>query len=206
MDKFILITGIIGILLCIISLVILISAIVKVIKKKMRIKKFLFSLLLFLLLIAFGSSFIFLSLFLQTFSRYTHEERVGRVYAEKTDGEIRMYFFDEKKDRDYFFDLAGNQWMVEGYILRWSLLVRWLGAGSYYRITRFRGRWETIEEKTTTEYQIYPEETLWKFLLKHGERIPFVDAAYGIGAFQYPTRDTFFIYINDTGFILRTHD
>lgn len=204
MDKFVLITGIAGILLSIISLIILISALVKLFKKRTNIKNFLFSLLLFLVLIGFGSSFIFLSLFLQTFSRYTHEERIGKVYAEKTDGEIKIYFFDEKKDRDYFFNLAGDQWMVEGYILRWSLLVRWLGAGSYYRITRFRGRCETPEEKVASEYQIYPEETPWKFLLKYGERIPFVDAAYGIGAFQYPAQDTFFIYINDTGFILRT--
>lgn len=204
MDKFILITGILGIVLAIISLVILISSLVKLFKKRITIKKFIFSLLLFLILIGFGSSFIFLSLFLQTFSRYTHEERIGKVYAEETNGDMRVYFFDEKRDRDYFFNLHGDQWMVEGYILRWSVLVRWLGAGAYYRVTRFRGRWDTLQDKTVSEYQIYPEETIWKFLLKHGQRIPFVDAAYGIGAFQYPAKDTFLIYINDTGFILRT--
>lgn len=204
MDKFAVIIGIIGLLLLVISLVILICAIVNIIKRKMKLKKFLSSFIIFLITFAFATSFIYLSLFLQTFSRYTHEEKIGWVSADTVDRGIKVTFFNEKTNRLYWFDLAGDQWMVEGYFLRWSLALRWMGAGSYYRVTRFSGRWENPEGKTTSVYQIHPEEKLWKFLLKHGEKIPFVDAAYGIGAFQYPRQDTFYLYINDTGFILRT--
>jgi hypothetical protein len=204
MDKFSLITGIIGLVLAICGVIIFISSLVRVFRKSIKIRNFFLSLVVFLILAGFGSSFIFLSLFIQTFSRYTHEERIGKVYADDIDGTIRVYFFDEKNDRDHFFNLAGDQWMVEGYILRWSTLVRWLGAGSYYRVTRFRGRWEEVRETMISEYQLYPERAMWKFLLKHGKRIPFVDAVYGIGAFQYPCQDTFYIHINDTGFILRS--
>lgn len=204
MDKFAFIIGIIGLLLLVISLVILICAIVNIIKRRMKLKKFLSSFIIFLITFAFATSFIYLSLFLQTFSRYTHEEKIGWVYADTADESIKMTFFNEKRNRMYWFDLTGDQWMVEGYFLRWSLALRWMGAGSYYRVTRFSGRWEKPEEKTTSVFQIHPEKKLWKFLLKHGEKIPFVDAAYGIGAFQYPRHDTFYLYINDTGFILRT--
>lgn len=204
MDKFAFIIGIIGLLLLIISLVIIISAIVDMIKGKKKIKKFISSFIIFLIIFAFATSFIYLSLFLQTFSRYTYEERIGWVYAEKMDKTIKTTFFDEKTNRLHWFNLSGDQWMVDGYFLRWSLILRWLGASSYYRVTRFTGRWEKPEGKITSVYQIYPEEKLWRFLLKYGEKIPFVDAAYGIGVFQYPNQDTFYLYINDTGFILRT--
>ncbi|MCK4328396.1 hypothetical protein KAX02_00980 [candidate division WOR-3 bacterium] len=205
MDKFTLIIGIIGLILLFIGLVKFISAIVNTIKRKRSLKSFLSSFIIFLILLAFASSFLYLSLFLQTFSRYTHEERIGKIYIKEADGKMILAFFDEKKDQSYVFDLSGDQWMVEGYILRWSLLLRWIGAGYYYRITRFSGRWkETRENTRTTTYQIHPGEKLWEYLLKYADKIPLVDAAYGIAAFQYPSDDTFYLYINDTGFILRT--
>jgi hypothetical protein len=81
--------------------------------------------------------------------------------------------------------------------------VRWLGADAYYRVTRFSGRWEESDAGTVSNYEIHQEEGMWRFLLRNAEKIPGVDTAYGIAAFQYPSPDTFYVYINDTGFILR---
>jgi len=203
MDKFTFIIGITGIVLLVIALFILIHSIVKAGKRRMRIKGFLFYFLVFLIIFAFSISFIYLSLFLKTFSRYTYEERLGKIYAEKQDGVINVFFSDEKNDNEYQFTLSGNQWMIEGCILRWNQYVRWLGADSYYKVTRFRGRWEESKKVITEEYEIQPQGRVWRFLLLHGESMPLVDTAYGIAAFQYPSKDTFSIYINETGFILR---
>ena len=203
MDKFSVVTVITGILFLFISLCILITTIVRTAKRKMKIKRFFSSLVIFLIIFSFSISFIYLSLFIQTFSRYTHEERIGTIYAEETDKGINVYFVDEKRNREYTFTLTGDQWIVEGCILRWSVLLRWMGADTYYKVTRFRGRWEIAEGKRITEYEIQPQGRLWKFLLKYGESIPFIDTAYGIGAFQYPGKETFYLFINDTGFILR---
>jgi hypothetical protein len=204
MDKFTFIVGALGILLLIIALVLIISAFVNTIRGKKRFKKFLTALVVFLIVFGFATSFIYLSLFLRTFSRYTHEQRIGWIFADKTDTMIAMTFYDETKNSTYCFNLSGDQWIVEGYFLRWSTLLRWAGAESYYRVTRFTGRWEDKQQILTT-YEVHPAEKLWKFLLKHGEQLPIVDAAYGIGVFQYPQQDTFYLYINDTGFILKNH-
>ena len=205
MDRFVLVTGIIGLALFVIALVILIHSIIKLVKRKRRITKFIYSVCLSIVVFAFALSFIYLSLFLQTFSRYTHEESLGWVYAEVADDSTRVTFFQGKSNRMHFFTLVGDQWMIEGYFLRWSTALRWLGADAYYRITRFSGRWEQGEDRISTIYQLHPEEKLWRFLLRNAEKIPGVDAAYGIAAFQYPSMDTFYVYINDTGFILRKH-
>jgi len=200
----VLIIGIVGAVLFFISLTIILSAILYAIKGRSSIKKFVISLIFFLITLAFGTSFIYLSLLLQTFSRYTYEEKIGWVYAEKAKKKMSVTFLHEKNNRLHWCNLEGDQWMIEGHILRWSQFFRWLGVGSYYEVTRFSGRWEKPNDKKTTIHEIHPEGRLWKLFLKYGEKIPFVDAAYGIGAFQYPRQDTFYVYINDTGFILRT--
>ena len=203
MDRFIFLTGIIGLALFVIALVILIHSLIKTIRRKRRITKFVYSVLFSIVIFAFASSFIYLSLFLQTFSRYTSEERIGWVYAEAGNDSTRITFCQENTDRTHFFTLCGDQWMIDGYFLRWNAALRWLGAGAYYRITRFSGRWIQGEDRITSIYQLHPEEKIWGFLLRHAEKIPGVDAAYGLGVFQYPSPDTFYLYINDTGFILR---
>ena len=203
MDKFTLIIGLVGIILLVVAIVVIITAIINLIKKKTTFRKFLSSIIVFLILFAFATSFIYLSLFLQTFSRYTSEHQLGWVYVEEKTDTIKITYYDAVNNRYHWFKIAGEQWMIDGYFLRWSLALRWLGAGAYYRVTRFTGRWSNPEEQIASVYQIQPETKLWKFLLKHGNKIPFIDAAYGIGAFQYPNKDTVDIYINDTGFILR---
>lgn len=203
MDKFTLIVGLIGTALLVVSLVVVITAFVNLVKKKRKLKKFFSSFIIFLITFGFATSFIYLSLFLQTFSRYTDEQKIGWVYAEEKTDTIKITYYDGVNNRYHWSKISGEQWMIDGYFLRWSLALRWLGAGAYYRVTRFTGRWSDPEKQTMSVYQIHPEEKLWKFLLKHGGKIPFIDTAYGIGAFQYPNKDTVDIYINDTGFILR---
>jgi hypothetical protein len=205
MDRFVFITSIIGLTLFVIALAVLIHSIIKTVKRKRRISNFIYSILVSFVMFAIASAFIYLSLFLQTFSRYTHEEKIGWVYAEGLNDSTKVTFFQESTNRMHFFTVVGDQWMIEGYFLRWSTALRWLGADAYYRITRFSGRSEQDEARLTSIYQLHPEEKLWRFLLKHAEKIPGVDAAYGIAAFQYPSTDTFYVYINDTGFILRKH-
>ncbi|MBC7195315.1 MAG: hypothetical protein H5U37_06640, partial [Caldisericia bacterium] len=63
-------------------------------------------------------------------------------------------------------------------------------------------RIEKNNEEIIKYYEINPKSEFWEFILKNYEKLPFIDTAYGIGAFQYP-QGNFEIYINDTGFILR---
>jgi hypothetical protein len=204
MDKFVAIIGTFGFVLLAVAFTVIIYAIINLAKRRTRFGKFLSSTVLFLILFGFGFAFASLALFLHTFSRYIHEDRIGWIYAERIGDNIKMSFHNEKRNDINSFELSGDQWMVEGYIMRWNLSLRWLGADSYYRIARFSGR-SLTEKEPKSSYKIAPENALWKFLLTQGKKIPFVDAAYGIAVFQYPSRDTFYLYINDTGFILKQH-
>lgn len=202
MDRFVSVIGIIGLVLLAIGVVAIIQSLISVIKKRTAVKGFFTSFVIFLVLCGFGLAFTSIALFLHTFSRFSHEDKIGYVCAEEDNDTIIMTFVNEKADQSHFFRLTGEQWMIEGHIMRWSTHLRWLGAGSYVCITRFTGR-DVLYADRSSVYQIVPENGLWRFLLKYGEKIPFVDAAYGIGAFQYPGQDTFHLYVNDTGFLIK---
>ena len=202
MDRFVLILGTVGLVLLAIALIIIIQSFIGLFKKKTKIKGFLSAFIAFLILCGFGLAFTSLAMFLYTFSRYMHEEKIGYIVTDEHNNTMIMTFVNESTEESHFFKLSGDQWMIEGYIMRWSPSLRWLGAGSYYCVTRFVGR-DVLYTGNVTYYQIAPENQLWRFLLKSGDKLPFVDAAYGIGAFQYPSKDTFHLYINDTGFIIK---
>ena len=204
-DTFALTTGIAGALILAAAVGIFVFMSVKAFKRKTKIRTFALSSVVCLIMCVFSISLIFLSLFIQTFSRYNNEELIATVSATREGPKIRMEFIDLQRNEAEAFELEGDQWMVEGYLLRWSSEMRWLGAGTYYRIAKFRGRWEEPQGKPVSEYVIRPEEKSWKYLLQHGEELPFVDSAYGIGAFQYPSSKTFYLYISDAGFILKNH-
>ncbi len=208
MDTFVMVLGITGIVLVALGIIVIIQAVAGIFNKRTKAKNFVVSLLIFLITVGFGIAFTAIAMFVYTFARFSHEEKIGYVFAEAHGDTTAMTFFSEKEDRSHFFKLAGDQWMIEGYILRWKTGLRWLGAESYYCVTRFEGRDIEGSESGSAAvcsnvYQIANETGFWRYMLKNCEKIPFVDAAYGIAAFQYPSTDPYDIYINDTGFIIK---
>lgn len=204
MDKFALSSGLIGLALGLLGLALLVFAVVRTWKKKMKRNGLVFSVFLFLLFSAAGAACIFLSMFVQTFHRLTYEKLIGVVTATGGQGIIDMRFEDATTGKRHVFELRGEQWEVEGYILRWKPFLRFLGADVHYRVTRFTGRWESPDSAQASHYQLAREPGYWKFLMKYArKRFLLVDAVQGIGAFQYPAEKPYDLYINDTGFIIK---
>jgi hypothetical protein len=205
MDKFALNTGLIGLAFGLIALVILITMFRLAFKKKIRAGRAFNLLLNAVVLSLIAAVFVFLSLFVQTLNRYLHDQRIGSILARKQGQVIEIAFYDAKTSRDHRFSIDGDQWMIEGYIVRWNPLLRWLGAGAYYKIDRFSGRFEsdTCSLKPGRFAIDRSQRGMWKSLLKYGQRLKVIDAAYGIAAFQYPAEEPFGLYINDSGFIIK---
>lgn len=132
--------GFAGIVLLALGIIVIIQALIAVFEKRTDAKGFLVSLLIFFIGLGFGLAFTAIAMFVYTFARFSHEEKIGYVFAEARGDTMVMTFFNENEDKSHFFKLAGDQWMIEGYILRWKTTLRWLGAESYYCITRFEGR------------------------------------------------------------------
>jgi hypothetical protein len=104
--------------------------------------------------------------------------------------------------------LRGQQWTVEGHILKWDDWLNFLGLRTMYKLTRVRGRYLRAEDemnKPTTVYSLVPNEDdpRWRWLYEYGPRLPFVQAVYGNTVFTFPSETkTFAIYVTTSGFMV----
>jgi len=203
MDKFAQNTALLGLGLGLLALIILVASIVLKVKKKIGLGSLWSGFLFFLILLLAGACMFSLSLFVRTYSILSNDQRIGTVTAFKTDNGLQMRYIDDAAGVKYVFPLAGDQWMIQGYILRWKPFLRFLGAKPYYRVTRFSGRWESADSTTITNYQLVKEPGYWGTLLRYGQKLPLIDAVQGIAAFQYPDPNAYAVYITDAGFVLK---
>lgn len=202
MDAFKIIIGIIGFLLLLFSVYSLIVLLIKIIKKEVSFRRFLRNFIYYSMLFLFSIIFILLFLLLQTFSVLYREEKIGEIYALRDDEKINIVFIDLKNNKKHVFSVDGDQWVVEGEIIVFDKWLRWLGVRSYYRISRFSGRFLDKKQGIVKIYEINPKSDFWEFILNNFEKLPFIDTAYGICAFQYPGYK-YDLYISDLGFIIR---
>lgn len=150
----------------------------------------------------FSIVFILIFLLLQTFSVLYYEEKIGEIYTSKDGEKINMVYVDLKNNREYVFSVNGDQWLIEGEILIFNKWLRWLGVRSYYRVSRFSGRFLEAKQRIVEYYEINPRNNFWEFILSNFKKLPLIDTAYGICAFQYPGYK-YGLYISDLGFIIR---
>ncbi|MBI4725622.1 hypothetical protein HY768_00080 [candidate division TA06 bacterium] len=203
MDTFAQNAALLGLGLGLLAVIILVASIALKIKKKIGLGSLWSGFLFFLILLLAGATMFSLSLFARTYSLLSNDQLIGTVTAFKTDNGLQMRFTDETTGARHVFPLAGDQWMIQGYILRWKPFLRFLGAKPYYRITRFSGRWESPDSTTVCNYQLVKEPGYWGALLRYGQKLPLIDAVQGIAAFQHSGPDTFMVYITDAGFVLK---
>jgi hypothetical protein len=142
------------------------------------------------------------------------EKPVAKISIEPLDEDqtnritLTQYFSADSQLNSIFL-IKGDQWMLEGDILKWDNFMNFLGLHSRYRLTRIRGRYlRTRDEisQPTTVYSLVQNEDhpLWRNLYKFGYRLPFVHSVYGNAVFQNSNRrQNYLVFIGPSGFIVK---
>ena len=157
---------------------------------------------------------LFAGFFFRAYRAFTLEEPVATIIIEHPDGgEVRSITIiqDDQKgeSRTRRFDVAGDQWVLEGDILKWRNWLNFLGLHTRYRLTRLRSRYLEASDEMTKPSSIHPlveneDHPLWRYLYKYGPRLPMVSTVYGNAVFQASGEDAIFrIYVGTSGFIAR---
>ena len=158
----------------------------------------------------FGMS-LFLGFFLRSYHTFTRERPVAEISCETLGGEktsrITLGQFNPPMSRQFL--IRGDQWMIEGDILKWDEWLNFLGLETRYRLTRLRGRYVSTEEEAREKPTIYPlvkdeNHPFWNVLYACGPRLPFVSTVYGGAVFQTaggPRR--YLLYAGPSGFVVR---
>ena len=171
-------------------------------------------LILILLWISVSVALLFFGAFIQSYTAFTQRQLVATVRCTTVpraeDTMILELSTPElaPANRTRRYLLRGQQWTVEGHILKWDDWLNFLGVRTMYKLTRVRGRYLQSEDemnKPATVYSLLPNEDdpRWRWLFEYGPRLPFVQAVYGNTVFTFPSESkTFVVYVTTSGFMV----
>jgi uncharacterized protein with PQ loop repeat len=170
---------------------------------------------LIVLWILFSAAALFLTAFIESYQSFTKKELVAIVRCTPLDskmGDMRMelkFVKNGKIEKAQKLIIKGDQWSIEGDILKWDDWLNLLGLHTMYKLTRVRGRYvDTLDEiqHAPTVYGLIEneEDPEWRWLYKYGHELPFVIAVYGNTVFTYPSGErTYEIYVTTSGLMLQ---
>ena len=161
----------------------------------------------------FGAVF-FAGFFFQAYYVFNREEPVAKVIITPIPQEqknlITLELYKPKDNHEIRqFEVSGDQWMLEGDILKWKEWINFLGFHTRYRLTRLRGRYILTSDEQTKPREVYSlveieDHPLWGYLYRHGASLPFVSTVYGNAVFQSSDESsTFLVYTTTSGFLTR---
>jgi hypothetical protein len=175
-------------------------------------------LLLILLTVATSASMLFLFAFIQSYTAFTHRQLAAMVHCSPVDGakdEMLLWLVTfESPTVGYLIHhrLRGQEWAIEGHILKWDDWLNFLGLPTMYKLTRVRGRYLRAEDessKPATAYSLVDNEDdpRWRWLYEYGAHLPFVTAVYGNTVFTLPSETkTFGIYVTTSGLTIEEEE
>lgn len=156
-------------------------------------------------------------LFFRAYSVFTKEKLIAEIWVspiEKTKQfELTLKTFnDSLNSSTKKYLIKGDQWMIEGDILKWDNWLNFAGFDTRYRLTRLRGRYLNTNEEKVSDATIYSlndesENNFWSFLYNWGHKIPMVHSVYGNAVFQNGGGNKKYeIFVTTSGYISKTID
>jgi hypothetical protein len=169
--------------------------------------------ILSLLLIMFALLLLWATFTVQTYLGLTGEVKVAHIHASAVANaahqisvELTLYDGNNHTTSDTTYLLQGDQWMLQGDILK---IVSWLdilGLHSGYKLTRLEGRYNDINLEENAHHTAIAlnggDDTFFKIAYTQRSWLhPFIDAAYGNAVFQ--TTGSFDIFATQDALIAR---
>ncbi|HWP91574.1 MAG TPA: hypothetical protein VNN20_05195 [Thermodesulfobacteriota bacterium] len=176
------------------------------------------SFILIFLWILSSAAALFFTAFIQSYQGFTKKELVAIVRSTPLDSgvdgmriELKLVRNGEiEKAREFM--IRGDQWSIEGDILKWKDWLNFLGLHTMYKLTRVRGRYVDTQEEIRNIPTVYSlvgneEDPVWRWLHKYGHKLPFVTAVYGNTVFTYPSEEkTYAVYVTTSGFMMQVEE
>jgi len=172
------------------------------------------NLVLIMLWTSLFGMFLFFGFFLRAYHAFTYEKPVAEIITqplgENSLSQVTLkQFLPTGTQISRNFLIRGDQWVIEGDVLKWDPLVNFLGLHTRYRLTRLRGRYLTTQDevaKKKTIYSLVKDENhvFWRYLYRYGHRLPLINTVYGSAAFQASLDGgRYLIYVGISGFVVR---
>jgi hypothetical protein len=166
-----------------------------------------------ILFLAIAISLLWIVFVLQTYLGLTGEIKVAHVRATSQANaahqmSVELILYDENghTTSDHTYLLQGDEWMVQGDILKLSPWLNVIGLHSGYKLTRLEGRFDDPNLEANAKHTVIElnggDDNFFKTM--YAQRTwfsPFVDASYGNAVFQ--AAGTFDIFATQDALIAR---
>ena len=176
-------------------------------------KKVLICLIHFLIVVIFAlisSIFILLYVSLKGYEHFAYNKPIFSIECPiKEDDSFVIKFIplDGEENEARFYRVKGQQFVIEGHIIKWENFFVTVGMKPLYQVTRLTGRYVSIndeKEKERSVYEIAEETKVWRWLMKYGEKIPGIDAVYGISSFKDAVENKeLIVHITHNAFVIK---
>lgn len=199
-----------GVISGIISIILIINLFRRIRNKKRGFYAYMVNILGILLFGLLSSTFLLMYSSFKSYDNFTYKEKLYSIVCSGIEDDwfvLELIPAGKKVEESKIFRINGQQFIIDGHIVKWNDFFSSVGMKPLYQITRVSGRWVKVEDEMNRErsvYELSEESAFWLFMMRHGEIIPGVEAVYGSATFTYPDeKDTLSLLITHSGFILK---
>ena len=149
-------------------------------------------------LLAVAISLLWVTFLVQSYLGLTGEIKVAHIramsianVAHQMSVEVVLYDQHGHVTSDNTYLIQGDEWMMQGDIIKFPAWLNIVGLHAGYKLTRLEGRFDDIHLENTAPHTAVPlnggDDTFFQTTYLHKQWFgPFVDAAYGNAVFQAP--------------------
>jgi hypothetical protein len=148
-----------------------------------------------ILLLLLAASLLWVTFLVQTYLGVTGEIKVAHVRASTITNaphmvivELTLYDKDGHQTSDSTYLMQGDEWMLQGDIVKFPTWLNIVGLHSGYKLTRLEGRFDDPNLERNSKHTVIElnggDDNFFKTAYTQRWLSPFVDAAYGNAVFQ----------------------
>jgi len=160
-----------------------------------------------ILLLAIAISLLWLTFLVQTYLGLTGDIRVARIHATPVANvahmmsvELILYDQNGKPTSDKTYIVQGDEWMLQGDIVKFPTWLNILGLHSGFKLTRLEGRFDNINMERNSPHTVIElnggDDNFFKTVQEQAWTSPFMDSAYGSSTFLSPDGKTYDVFIS----------
>lgn len=159
------------------------------------------------LLVASAVSLLWLTFLVQTYMGLTGDIKVAQIHATPVANiphlmsvELVLYDQNGNVSSDKTFIVQGDEWMLQGDILKFPTWMNILGIHSGFKLTRLEGRYDNPQTESTAQHTVIVlnggDDNFFTTVQEQAWTSPFVDSAYGSSTFLRADQHIYNIYVS----------
>ncbi|HEU5227985.1 MAG TPA: hypothetical protein VFU49_09255 [Ktedonobacteraceae bacterium] len=166
------------------------------------------------LLLVLALSLLWVTFLVQTYLGLTSDIQVAQVRATQITGiphmmsvELILYDQNGHQASDKTYLVQGDEWMLQGDIIKFPTWLNIVGLHTGYKLTRLEGRFDDPNLERNSQHTVIElnggDDNFFKTVQQQAWLSPTIEAAYGNAVFLGADSRTYNVYVSQTGLLAK---